>query len=627
MNESFIPVSRPLYPAEKHFLQCMESGNPCFIGDTYTYPTEPIRDGAGANVVRADIIRFLAAGGDQYNKVKGDILHLRGAWVDGLLNLDHARIPYALKLQACHFGECVNMNYAECRFLDLRASRLADGFAGSGMKIQDDALMGDKLLAEEVVHLVGANIGGSLICDNGEFQNLGGYAINASDIKIGDAFLMRRNFCAGGTMNLYSADIGGGLYCGDANINGGMTAALIADKAKIGGDFLMHGAFQNMVCLINADIGGNLGFGPGKFENPFGAAIDAPGVRVRGSVTMSRKFVAEGFVHFPNARIGNNFNCDGGEFIRGINLQGAQLKSLFWRNIDGHGDINLAYATAGVFVADKKSLKNFEFYLEGFNYDRLIENLDIQSILGMLTRLPENVSFSSQPFEQAAKARFAVGRGKDARRILFEMEKCRTHEKNSFKRGTFWRGVFRGKWRHARRHLQRRLWLGWRRFFEKTTGYNYLPVRMLITSLAIVMAGALGGYAADSHGYIVPHQPVVLANADYKNIVHNKKAHVGKCSAAKRPRPRPTEAAECLFPDYPKFDAFGFSADVFIPLFAWHQEPYWYPQPRADTNVVIRKLLLWWYWLQILAGWVLTSIFVLTVTGIMQRSQSIWGGK
>lgn len=627
MNESFLPVSSPLYPAEKHFVQCMKGGKPCFIGDTHTYPTEPIRDGAGANVVRADIIRFLAAGGDQYNKVKGDILHLRGAWVEGLLNLDHARIPYALKLQACHFGECVNMNYAECRFLDLRASRLADGFAGSGMKIQDDALMGDKLLAEEVVHLVGANIGGSLICDNGEFQNLGGYAINASDIKIGDAFLMRRNFCAGGTINLYSADIGGGLYCGDANINGGGSFALNADKAKVGGDFLMRGTFQGVVRLNNADISGRLILSPGKFENPFGSAIHASEIRVRGSVSMSRQFIAVGVVHLPGAQIDGNLYCDGGEFIRGMNLQGAQLKNLFWRNIAGHGDITLVYATTENFVADKHSLKNFEFYLDGFCYDRLIGTLDVQSILGVLTRLPENASFSSQPFEQAAKARFAIGRGEEARHILFEMEKRRTQEKNSFKRGTFWRGVRRCKWRHIRLHLQRRLELGWRRFWEHATGYHYSLCRMGRASLLVFLAGWVIFGLANSYGHIVPHQPVVLANADYKHIVHNKKAHVGKCSAAKRPRPRPTEAAECLFPDYPKFDAFGFSVDVFIPLFAWHQEPYWYPQPRADTNIVIRKLLLWWYWLQILAGWVLTSIFVLTVTGIMQRSQSIWGGK
>ena len=621
INPVILPPRESWTPAERRFVECMAEGARCILGDERPSPDTDKHTGGS---IRSEIIRFFALGGDHQYKVSGDIIHLQGARVVGRLNLEHARIAYALKLQACHFSNYLNMNYAECRLLDLCESRLTEGMSGIGMKIEDDALMAGKFFAEEEVTMVGANIKGSLICDGGKFQNHGGYAINARDIKIGDAFLMRRNFYAVGAVDLYSADIGGGLYCGDANINGGMSFALNADKAKVGGDFLMRGTFQGVVRLNNADISGRLILSPGKFENPFGSAIQASEIRVRGGVSMSRQFIAEGVVHLPGAQIDGNLYCDGGRFVRGINLQGAQLKSLFWRNIDGQGDINLVYTTAGVCVADKDSLKNFEFHLDGFRYDRLIGTLDIQSRLNMLTRLPEGALFSLQPFEQAAKT---IGRDKDARRILFEMEKCRTQRQNAFKRGTFWRGVWRGKWRNVRRHLQRRLWLGCRRLWEHATGYNYSLCRMGRAALLVFLAGWVIFGLANSYGHIVPHQPVVLANADYKNIVHNKKAHVGACSAAKRPRPRPTEAAECLFPDYPRFNAFSFSADIFIPLFALHQEPFWYPQPRTDVNILIRGFLLVWYWFQVLAGWGLTSIFVLTVTGIMQRSQSIWGGK
>ena len=98
---------------------------------------------------------------------------------------------------------------------------------------------------------------------------------------------------------------------------------------------------------------------------------------------------------------------------------------------------------------------------------------------------------------------------------------------------------------------------------------------------------------------------------------------------------RPTEIVECLFPEYPRFNSLSFSADVFIPVFALHQEPYWYPQPGTSANTfweivcryIVRGALLAWYWFEIIAGWVLTSLFVLTFTGILRKRQEQAEGK
>ena len=116
---------------------------------------------------------------------------------------------------------------------------------------------------------------------------------------------------------------------------------------------------------------------------------------------------------------------------------------------------------------------------------------------------------------------------------------------------------------------------------------------------------------------MVPHQPVVLAHADYKAET------IPPCAEFKcPPERRPTTVVKRLFPDYPEFNALVYSADVFIPFFALHQEPYWYPNPSDSDREVLLRILPLWYWLEIGAGWILTSLFLLSVTGVLRPRQS-----
>ena len=60
----------PLLPAEKIFARCLATGEPCIIGDG-ELPKEGIESGEGANVVRSEVIRFFAYGGNEENPVLG----------------------------------------------------------------------------------------------------------------------------------------------------------------------------------------------------------------------------------------------------------------------------------------------------------------------------------------------------------------------------------------------------------------------------------------------------------------------------------------------------------------------------------------------------------------------------
>ena len=641
------PVKLPadLNEAERHFVQCMAEGRPCMFGTTRPKP-----DDKNAPVIRAEVIGFFVRGGSKKNPILGNRIYLQGAQVREVLDLEYCLSPYMLVMMGCHFDSEVRMAHAGFRYLSVADSRLSNGLICAGVQIDSDLVM-DGCSSDKAVLLLDAKIGGGVFCDRGTFtkgafdtQTKAGEiaALSADRIKVGANIVLGCGFSAKGGARFLGAQIGGYLSCtGGKFFKNEEGIALAADEIKIESNLMMGEGFcaDGTVLFTGADIGGAAYCDEGEFgglvrfdganigrdlllrgskirNNNKGESLDANTAKMGGNVLMSEGFSATGDVSFVSADIGGVFSCEGGNFKSGLFAQGAKIKdALIFSKVKGSGEVNLSFASVDVFTDDEESQDNFNFDLTGFSYSRFLNPTNAKSRINWLGRRPASVPFSPQPFEQAAKVLFAVGRGNDAREILFAMEQCITKEQKFPEQDTFWSRV------------KRRGWLGLRWFGERATGYNYSLWRMARTSAAIILAGAAIFCLANYCGYIVPHQPVVLANADYKNIVHNKKAHVGKCSAAKRPRPLPTEAAECLFPDYPRFNALSFSADVFIPLFALHQEAFWYPQPRADANILIRGFLLVWYWIQVLAGWVLTSIFILTVTGIMQQRQAVWGGK
>jgi hypothetical protein len=65
---------------------------------------------------------------------------------------------------------------------------------------------------------------------------------------------------------------------------------------------------------------------------------------------------------------------------------------------------------------------------------------------------------------------------------------------------------------------------------------------------------------------------------------------------------------------------------VFLPFVNLRQEAYWWPDADASSERAVfgRKfrvrgsLLRYYLWLQILAGWILSAIFVAGVTGLIK---------
>ena len=443
-----------LFPAEARFIRCMGEGAPCKVGDG-KLPEERIESGDNANVIRGEVVRFFAYGGNEEYPVLGPSIDLQGAHIDGTLDLSHARISYVLDFSRCHFADLVKMLGTECAALYLIGARLAKGLAADGLTTK------------------------------------GGV-----DLRMG--------FSATGAMRLLGASIGGNLDCSN-----------------------------------------------GKFDGMEGVALDADGVDVKGSVFLRNRFSAQGAVRLLGANIGGDLDCSFGRFWRGEsrigqsrNLNGDALSaeranihgSFFWQHISGRGGVvNLAYANTAVLSDEIHSWEPFKVVLSGFTYDKFNEFADVNSRIKWLANRPGYLQFSSLPYEQAAKTLFEMGYGDDAREILLAKERELT------KQAEWWKKPFRWLW-----------------FI--LAGYGYRLRHTLAWMLGFVLLGAaIFGFAGE-RGQIVPHQPAVVASGEYQAALKTS---------------TPMQAARLAFPDeYPEFSPLAFSLDVFIPVFALHQEPF-----------------------------------------------------
>ena len=410
--------------------------------------------------------------------------------------------------------------------------------------------------------------------------------LKGDGLKTSGGVFLRNGFSAGDEVRLLNADIGSNLDCAGGRFSspsrGRKKYALNAERVKTGGHVYLNKRSSDgldkpffadgRVRFANADIGVNFNCKGGRFRHlGEGSAIAAGGLKARGAVFLSDKFSVQGDVDLHVARIGN-FVC---------------------RKCDpaSKGVINLASTKAVAVDDDKESWDLFKFRLDGFTYDTFFGE-DIPKDKSRCDWLAQrDGDFSPLPYEQAAKVLFEMGHNSDAREILLAKERLQTADERTPPFRKFWRG----------------LW-------DAFAGYGYRLRKTAWWMVFFVLFGAILFDFADKQGRMVPHQPVVVADAKYKAAASPACAEF-KCPSEKRP----TAIVARMFPGYP---AFIYSVDVFIPFFALHQEPYWYPKPAdADRDIALWILPLW-YWLEIGFGWILTSLFLLSVTGVLRPRQS-----
>jgi hypothetical protein len=295
-------------------------------------------------------------------------------------------------------------------------------------------------------------------------------------------------------------------------------------------------------------------------SKPGGLTISAELANVRGSVRLVNGFEADGIVSFQEARIDH-------EFI---------LKDVKWHE---NASLNLTAAKVKTLLNPESGWPKLKdhLYLHGLTFDELgagaNADLTANRQIDWINLQPAN-PFRSQPYEQMAKVFRDMGLQEEAVNVMIAKNRDAGPRDPS---NWFWYYVF-----------------------GRFISYGYNPWPALLVSVFIVTLGTFLfelGYESE----------IIVPTSD----------NAYRLGARGRQRLKET---------YPKFNALIYSMETFVPLVKLAVEQYWIPS--ADRGGTIRAgnqaftwggLLRCYLWFHIIAGWILTTLWVGGFTGLLKR--------
>lgn len=384
----------------------------------------------------------------------------------------------------------------------------------------------------------------------------------------------------------------------DFSLEGSWIGSLNAQSLAVKVDVFLRGVYSNGGAnLYGARIGGNLECSGSTFSNPGDYALNLEGIDVKGKIFLDG-FRADGQVNLVGADMGDNLECDGGIFNNpvgvALRLEHAKVAgNVFLRSgFVAHGEVDLSGAriqgdlnsTGANFndavlnltdasVSGIRDDRNGwpgpgKLILDGFVYGRIADGpSEAGPRLDWLALQPQK-TFATQPYLQLAKVLKAAGDEDGAATVLEAMEDKRRSYAVS---GHVLDAV--EKWP-----------------LKLTVGYGYRPLR------------AFGwGVGLSVVGWII-YRRAELARA---MVPTDKDA----CDAFQARKEMP--------PQQPRFSPAVYSIENSLPLVKLGQADKWQPDP--DPTKRSARLLRWFLWAQILLGWLLATLFIAGVSGIVHK--------
>jgi len=348
---------------------------------------------------------------------------------------------------------------------------------------------------------------------------------------------------------------------------------------------------EGAVTMDNTSISGDVIAWGGRFLNPDKNALWAPATAISHDVHLSdlpfqvpspHIAAVNGIVDFTNARIGGALDLAGVKFLgksseqHGLQANGASIYDLVtlyasfpngaYEHLNG-AQVQFIIDDAGSWPqAGKLDIGQFRYQALGTL--GVVSPVDVASRLHWLSL--NATSADPQPYDELARYYRSVGDMSSAARVL----------------------IARDDVLYSRSAPIRRVW---GKLLKVTVGYGHEPLRTVAWMVVVVLFGA----ALVSLG----------ARAGVMRLTwpENSPAPARHSTAGLNP--------------------LLYSLDVFLPFVNLHQEQYWWPDETASGRceifgqmIPVRGSLLRYYlWPQIIAGWLLSAVFVAVVTGLIQN--------
>ena len=463
--------------------------------------------------------------------------------------------------------------------------------------------------------------------------------------------LIFRGSIINGEVSLLSVRVTGQVNCIETTIVGvakdkeepEKLAAFSADKLSTGGGLSFRAANLKGQLRISAGmIAGQVSFSEATLDNGTNVVVHADGLTASGDVFIDEATVT-GEVRFIGARIQGQFCCAHstisnkgervfsgdllsvdenlifrdatitGEIVlagakvgrqltcRGATFDNEGANALTWERLQVRGEmfflslkeqvkgrVIFNHAYADVFISDNESWPQpGHVDLEGFQYRTLGFYRPWKNLLEWIRLQPVD-DFTPQPYEQAIKVYRESGHLTDARAMGVAKE-----------------DAYRTMGGLSLRH---RAWL-W--FLKVTIAYGYKPWRAVFIGLFIIALSTAIFAAAFDRGVMTPTKERV-----YLDECYLLEKPTGSCTGWHRPaRWWVLESPIRMPTDYPGFNPLAYSLDTFLPIVDLHQEAYWMPRANHGNGGFFRIWLL----LQIATGWVLTTLAIAALTGLVKK--------
>ena len=552
-----------------------------FNGDTNPAEADAWDD---ARAIHADRIAWLCTDPIATPRVTHKGIQVRAARIEGELDLQFARIPFPLAFVGCAFTGPIDLQHAEVRSLHLDGLH-AKSICAHGVKVEGGVNLRNGFLADGEVGLIGASIGGNLECDNATFSNSGGYCLNANGAKVRRSVFLREGFSAHGEVCLVRASIGGNLECDRARFNNPDDACLNAEGVKVEGTVFLCDGFEAHGCvsLAVAEVRQYLHWR--EVKSPNKATLDLRSAKIGALWDDEESWPAQDNLYLQGLEYGeiaHHAPSDAKSRIKWLRLQREEefptaAIRVIARELREKGVKGLPQWIGGTLNAERAPHEDDVPWRELDRKLREVGAGDVADRIQEVLDAPRKPSFSPQPYEQLATVLKRQGHDQDAKDILVAK-----NEDPAF------------------RKRMSCCWKVWYCIYGTTTDYGPRPLKArwffaLFLVLGCVLFGV--GYY---YGLITPSNV-----PPYSAQVGTARVEIAK--------------------DYPKFNFIMYSIDTFVPIVNLHQQGYWLPNPNegfichtCGIPVSWGGLLRLYLWIHIAAGWVLTTLFVVGLTGLIR---------
>ncbi|MFI0446758.1 hypothetical protein [Actinomadura sp. 6N118] len=276
---------------------------------------------------------------------------VQGAHITGALNLEACPLDRPLVLEGCVFEEAPNFDEVTAPAIRLPGCRMP-GLSAQQLRTTGNLELNKGFVAEGVVDLLGAHIGGKLSLTEARLSNAGGVALNADRLIVEQGMFCREGFVAEGEMRLLGARISGQLSLSGARLSNPGGNALMANWLSVAQYMLCKDGFSadGRISLAGGRIG-HLDMSGAVLRNPGGPALNAYVLTVEQDLVCAFETVGE--VRLAGAKVGGHLILDGARLTNPgrLALKADALtveRSLFCR--DGFvaaGEVRLTGAQVG----------------------------------------------------------------------------------------------------------------------------------------------------------------------------------------------------------------------------------------------------------------------------------------